>query len=630
MLICLVNRFVDDMTMTRILPFLLLLSLLLAACESGQDAPGEPEPARSEPVEAVPDPAEEEVDVSERVAQLDQLYEAFFEASLELSPLRATFMGDHRWSDRWPNSLGEEHRNRMLEHHESYLARLREIGSEGLEGQDLLSYRMFESERERAIEGAEYPGHLLPINQFRNPVNTLVMLGSGDGAQPFDDASDYVAWRRRASEWSEWIDQAIANMREGMAQGIVQPAILIERTIDQLDAHLVEEPTDSLLYRPAENAFEQASDEELERIRGDYPRLIGETVIPAIQRLRDFLADEYLPAGRETAGMNDLPGGEAWYAWLVANTTTTDLTPAEIHQIGLDEVERIHGEIHSVMEEVGFEGDMHDFFEFTRTDEQFIFDTPEELIQAHEDLRDVVDAVVPEYFTLLPEADYEIRPVEPFRERSAAGGSYQRPAADGSRPGIFYANTYDLSARPSWGVEALFLHEAAPGHHFQIALQQETEELPRFRRFGSYTAYVEGWGLYAEYLGHEMGIYEDPYARYGAHAAELWRAIRLVVDTGLHYHGWTREDVLEYMYANSPAAEARAVSEAERYMAIPSQALAYKIGELKIREIREQAEQALGEDFDIRQFHARVLETGAVPLDVLEAHVQDWVEDVRG
>jgi uncharacterized protein (DUF885 family) len=245
-------------------------------------------------------------------------------------------------------------------------------------------------------------------------------------------------------------------------------------------------------------------------------------------------------------------------------------------------------------------------------------------------MRERVDTVVPDYFTLLPVADYEIRAVEPFRERSAAGGSYMRPAADGSRPGIFYANTYDLSARPSWAVDSLFLHEAAPGHHFQIALQQETEALPRFRRFGSYTAYVEGWALYAEHLGHEMGIYEDPYARYGAYAAELWRAIRLVVDTGLHYHGWSREQVLDYMYANSAAAEARAVSEAERYMAIPSQALAYKIGELKIRELRAEAEAALGDQFDIREFHARVLETGAVPLDVLAAHVRDWVAATGG
>jgi uncharacterized protein (DUF885 family) len=624
--------------MSKTLPLSILLALLLAACDTDREpatVPAEPDPVRSEPAEAQPDYAEE-VDaeaideLADRVARLEALYEDFFETSLELNPLRATFMGDHRWSDRWPNSLGEEHRERMLEHHKDFLAQLREIGDEGLEGQDLLSYRMFENERGRAIEGAEYPGHLLPINQFRNPVNTLVMLGSGDGAQPFNTVEDYYNWHQRVTDWTVWVDQAITNMREGMEQDIVQPKILIERTLDQLDAHLVDDPADSLLFRPVANLPDDFDESDRLRIEEQYRSLIAETAVPTIQRLRDFLADEYLPACRETAGMNALPGGEEWYAWLVANTTTTDLTPAEIHDIGLAEVERIHGEIRAVMEAVDFDGDMHDFFEFTRTDEQFIFDSPEQLIQAHEDLRDVVDAVVPEYFTLLPEADYEIRPVEPFRERSAAGGSYQRPAADGSRPGIFYANTYDLSARPSWGVEALFLHEAAPGHHFQIALQQETENLPRFRRFGSYTAYVEGWGLYAEYLGHEMGIYEDPYARFGAHAAELWRAIRLVVDTGLHYHGWSREDVLEYMYANSPAAEARAVSEAERYMAIPSQALAYKIGELKIREIRQQAEEALGEDFDIREFHARVLETGAVPLDVLEAHIRDWVEAQRG
>jgi uncharacterized protein (DUF885 family) len=602
----------------KTLPVVLLASLLLAACSPQPEPPAAPETTE------ITEPAT--LDADERAAVLDELYEEFFEVMLEHNPLRATFMGDHRWSHRWPNSLGEEHRQRSLELHRDYLARLRDIGDEGLEGQDLLSFRMFASERERAIEGERFPGHLLPINQFRNPVNTLMMLGSGNGAQPFRNADDYDAWHQRVSEWTAWVDQAIVNMREGMAQDMVPPRILIERTIDQLDAHRVDDPTASLLYRPVSNFPDEIGAEERERIDSDYRELIAETALPAIQRLRDFLAEEYLPATRETAGMNDMPGGEEWYAWLVANTTTTDLAPAEIHEIGLAEVERIHGEILEVMAAVEFDGDMHDFFEFTRTDEQFIFATPEELIQAHENLREVVDAVVPDYFTLLPEADYEIRAVEAFRERSAAGGSYQRAAADGSRPGIFYANTYDLSARPSWGVEALFLHEAAPGHHFQIALQQETDGLPRFRRFGSYTAYVEGWGLYAEFLGHEMGIYEDPYARFGAHAAELWRAIRLVVDTGLHYHGWTREEVLEYMYANSPAAEARAVSEAERYMAIPSQALAYKIGELKIRELRTQAEEALGEDFDIRQFHARVLETGAVPLDVLEAHIRDWIE----
>jgi uncharacterized protein (DUF885 family) len=604
----------------------LISGLFLSAC--GNDpAPSQADEATASArgVESTTDAADDD-----RVERLDALYEAFFEDSLELNPLRATFMGDHRWSDRWPNSLGEEHRAQTLAMQEDYLARLREIGFDGLEGQDLLSYRMFESDRLRSIEGAEYPDHLMPINQFRNPVNTLVMLGSGTGAQPFGSVEDYDSWIRRATDWVVWADQAIVNMRQGIERGLVPPRILIERTLDQLDNHLVDDPTESLLYRPLAEFPDDLDQSELERISTEYQSLIADTLMPAIQRLRDFLAGDYLAASRESAGMNALPGGEQWYAWLVANTTTTDLTPAEIHQIGLAEVERIHGEMHEVMAEVGFDGGLDAFFEFTRTDEQFLFDSPEELIAAHEALREVVDAVVPEFFTLLPKADYEIRAVEPFRERSAAGGSYMRPAADGSRPGIFYANTYDLSARPRWAVENLFLHEAAPGHHFQIALQQETEDLPRFRRFGSYTAYVEGWGLYSEWLGHEMGIYEDPYARFGAHAAELWRAIRLVVDTGLHYHGWTREQVLEYMYANSPTAEARAVSEAERYMAIPSQALAYKIGELRIRELRAEAEAALGDDFDIREFHARVLETGAVPLDVLAAHIRDWVQVVLG
>jgi len=613
--------------MTRYLFPCLAFALILSACDSGP-AP-ETTPAEPETTETENDAATEAEATADRAGELEELYEEFFERSLELNPLRATFMGDHRWSDRWPNSLGEAHREESLAMNRDYLDRLREIGDEGLEDQDLLSYRMFEGDRERAIEGAQFPSHLVPINQFRNPVNTLVMLGSGDGAQPFNTAEDYDNWHQRATEWVTWADQAIANMELGMEQGIVPPKVLIERTLEQIDNHLVDDPTESLLYRPVEDFPDEVGEEDAERIQAEYQALIADTLVPTFQRLRDFLADDYLPAGRDTDGMAGMPGGEEWYAWLVANTTTTDLTPAEIHEIGLEEVERIHGEIREVMAEVDFDGDMDEFFEFTRTDEQFIFDSPEDLLAAHEALRDVVDAKVPDYFKLLPEADYEIRPVEPFRERSAAGGSYMRPAADGSRPGIFYANTYDLSARPTWGVENLFLHEAAPGHHFQIALQQETEELPRFRRFGSYTAYVEGWGLYAEWLGHEMGIYEDPYARFGAHAAELWRAIRLVVDTGLHYHDWTREDVLEYMYANSPAAEARAVAEAERYMAIPSQALAYKIGELKIRELRAEAEEALGEDFDIRAFHARVLETGAVPLDVLAAHIRDWVRDTR-
>jgi uncharacterized protein (DUF885 family) len=323
--------------------------------------------------------------------------------------------------------------------------------------------------------------------------------------------------------------------------------------------------------------------------------------------------------------MEGLPDGRAWYAYNLKRITTTDYTPAQIHQIGLDEVKRIHGEMAGVMRQVGFKGTLDEFFRFLNTDPQFFFDRREDLIAGYDVLRRRVNPQLPKLFEILPKADYEVRAVEPFREKSAAGGQYQAATEDGSRPGIFYANAYDLSARPRWAMEALSLHEANPGHHFQISIQREQQGLPKFRRFGGYTAYSEGWGLYAESLGPELGMYTDPYQYFGRLEGELWRAIRLVVDTGLHSQGWTREQVLAYMDENSSAAEARRVSEAERYMAIPGQATAYKIGQLKISELRARAEQALGPKFDIRKFHTAVLVDGALPLDVLEAKVDRWI-----
>jgi uncharacterized protein (DUF885 family) len=339
------------------------------------------------------------------------------------------------------------------------------------------------------------------------------------------------------------------------------------------------------------------------------------------------MRDEYLPKCRTTVGLDTLPDGAAWYAYNVRSITTTDYTPAEIHAVGLREVERIHGEMQNVMRQVGFKGDLAAFSRFMQKDPQFFYGDAGKLIAGYVTIKHRVDPALPRLFERLPVADYEVRAVEPFREKSAAGGSYQAASEDGSRPGIFYANTYDLKARPIWAMEALSLHEGNPGHHFQISLQREQKDLPKFRRFNGYTAYSEGWGLYAESLGRELGMYEDPYQYFGMLEAELWRAIRLVVDTGLHSRGWTREQVLEYMDEESSAAEARAVSEAERYIAIPGQALAYKIGQLKIRELRTRAEHELGEGFDVRRFHTAVLGDGALPLDVLEAKVDRWIKD---
>jgi uncharacterized protein (DUF885 family) len=369
---------------------------------------------------------------------------------------------------------------------------------------------------------------------------------------------------------------------------------------------------------------------ERARITREYRTMIEDEMMPAYRELRAFIADEYLPATRSTSGLAALPNGEAWYAYNARNSTTTDLTPAQIHQIGLDEVARIHGEIREVMAEVGFQGSLQDFFRFMQDDPRFSFDSEEALLTYYRSLEDVVNAHVPKLFSLTPKAGFEIRPVEAFRAQSAAGGSYMRPSEDGTRPGIFYVNTYDLPTRKIWDAEDLFLHEAIPGHHFQLALQQELTDLPAFRRFGGETAFSEGWGLYAESLGKDLGLYTDPYSYFGYLQNELWRAIRLVVDTGLHSKGWTREQVIAYMLENSAESETQATAEAERYMAIPGQALAYKMGELKIKELRARAEQALGDDFDIREFHAEVLRDGSVPLDVLEGKIDRWIAAQQG
>jgi uncharacterized protein (DUF885 family) len=353
--------------------------------------------------------------------------------------------------------------------------------------------------------------------------------------------------------------------------------------------------------------------------------LIEETLQPAYRKLRTFVADEYLPKTRDTVGLGALPGGERWYAFQVRQNTTTDLTPEQIHQIGLDEVARIQAEMEKVKEQLGVKGSLKDFFAAVKADPKNYFKDEAELLASYNAFRATVEPKLAALFDIQPKADFEIRPVEAFRAQSASSGQYNGPSEDGTRPGIFYVNTFDLRARPRWALESLYLHEATPGHHFQIALQRELTDLPKFRRFGGETAFAEGWGLYSESLGKELGVYSDPVMYFGALDAELWRAIRLVCDTGLHAKGWTRQQTLDYMYANSPAEPTRAISEAERFMAIPGQALAYKIGQLKLRELRTRAETELGDRFDVQAFHREVLKDGSLPLDVLEAKIGRWV-----
>ncbi|MBT8444582.1 MAG: DUF885 domain-containing protein, partial [Gammaproteobacteria bacterium] len=559
--------------------FLAALAAFLVVSGCGRDS-GDASPGEGA---AVPDAGE----------ALAQLFEEHFERHLELNPLTATRIGDDRYNDRLAISNSPEYREAERKLDEEYLSRLIRIDRDALDYQEQLSYDMFKLLRELSLESKLYPSHLQPVNQFYLMTNTFVRLGSGASSHPFETVKDYDDFLSRTDDFVVNVDHAIENMKEGMRKGIVQPRILMEKVIPQLESQLVDNVEESAFWRPIEEMPASISAAERERLEDAYRASITEKVWPAFERLRNFIKDDYLEAARETVGLGDLPGGDDWYRYLVRYRTTIDLSPDEIHQIGLDEVERIHDEMRHVMLEVGFEGDLKAFFEFVNSDEQFYFDEPDDLIQGYRDMSARIEALSKKLFDIAPKTAFEVRRVEPFREASASGGSYVAGTPDGSRPGIFYANAYDIKARPKWAMESLFLHEAIPGHHFQIALQQENEALPRFRRFARFTAYSEGWGLYAESLGKEIGVYTDPYQYFGALNAELWRAIRLVVDTGLHAKGWTRQDVLDYMYANSAVKPARAISEAERFMAIPGQALAYKVGQLKILAIRADAERRL-------------------------------------
>jgi len=580
--------------------------LLLAACGGSED------PATTETADAG--------------SQLHALFDEHFERNLELNPMRATFVGDNRYNDRMANSYGPEYRAADQAMDREFLQRLLEIDREQLGYQDQLSYDLFRINREQSLESYEYPFHLQPINQFRSVTNSFVRLGSGAGAHPFGTVKDYEDFLSRADDFAVIIDQLIVNMREGMREGVVQPRILMEKLQPQIDAHIVENVEDSMFYKPVTNMPEDFSPEDRERLTAAYEDKIMNTIVPSYQRISNFVGDDYLATARETVGLYAQPNGVSWYEFMVRLRTTTDMTPEEIHQVGLDEVARIHGEMHGVMEEVGFEGDLKEFFEYMNSDPQFFFEEREQFIQGYRDMSDHIAELSTELFEIFPKTGFEVRAVEPFREKSAAGGSYQAGTPDGTRAGIFYANAYDLSARPNWAMESLFLHEAIPGHHFQIMIQRENEDLPDFRRFGRFTAFSEGWGLYAESLGKEIGVYTDPYQYFGGLNAELWRSIRLVVDTGIHAKGWSRQQVLDYMYENSAVAEARAVSEAERFMAIPGQALAYKIGQLKIREIRDNAEARLGDQFDVKAFHTEVLRDGPMPLSMLETKIDRWID----
>ena len=603
-------------------PLVIALSLALAtglsACGPTNDAAA---PA-AKPI-AKADPAQ-------LAAQLEKMYGDFWEETLKRNPLQATFVGDNRYNDQLPDFLSPKYRDESIAFDNTWIARFKAINPNDLDGQARLSYDIMMRNLSLDLESYQFRTDLMPLNQFNNIAGLFAQLGTGTGAQPFKTVADYDNWLKRAGQGPEIFAQMQTNMREGVKTGMVQPKILMAKVVPQLDALIAAKPEGTLFWQPIANLPKDFSAADKTRLTEAYRKLIAEQLMPAFRELRRYVNDEYLPACRDSVGMDALPNGQALYAYNVKVSTTTDMTPEQIHQIGLSEVARIQGEMQKVMTQVGFKGSLQEFFHFMDTDKQFQFKNEADLLARYNALRVKVEAGVPRLFSVTPKAKFEIRPIEAFRAKSSAGGEYNGPSEDGSRPGIFYVNTYDLPTRKTWDMEDLFLHEAIPGHHFQISIQQELQAVPAFRRFGGDTAYVEGWALYTESLGKELGVYTDPYMYFGKLQGELWRAIRLVVDTGLHSKGWTREQVIKYMRDNSAVSETDAVAEAERYMAIPAQALAYKVGQMTISRLRAKAEAELGPKFDIREFHDQILKDGSLPMNVLESKIDRWIASKKG
>jgi len=561
--------------------------------------------------------------------RLFRLFKDSDEAGLKRNPLSALFRGDLRYAEHLGDNITDQYFAAERAASEADLAALHAINRADLDATDQIAYDVFEFSTKDTLRGLQ-PDMLAltavrPLNHFFGVHTFYPTFASGKGAAPFKTLADYDNNLKRHGEFVTYIDRAIGRFREGEQNGIVETKMTVRNMIEQLDTQLAQKPEDSAYYGPVKQFPDSVGAADRTRLTSAYRTAVTDQLYPALTRLRDFLKNEYLPKARDGYGLMYMKGGDKLYRYLVESTTTLPLTPEEIHQTGLSEVERITGEMEKVKQEVGFKGTLAQFFEYLRTDPKFKKPTREALTQGYYDIGKAVDAKLPAYFSTLPKAKLEIRPYEPFREKFEAGGSYQQGTPDGSRPGIFYFNAYDLPSRTTPGMTTLYLHEGSPGHHFQISLAQENLALPPFMRFGGNTAYVEGWALYAETLGYDMGFYQDPIQRFGTLSDEMLRAMRLVVDTGIHSKGWTRERAIDYMIAHSDMGKTDATAEVERYIAIPSQALAYKTGAMTIQRLRKKAEAQLGNKFDMREFHAQVLMTGSLPLAILEQKIDRWI-----
>jgi len=586
------------------------------------------------PAQAVPPtPAAPAPVASPADTQLLKLFHDSDEASLQRNPINALYRGDLRYADRLGDYISDAYFAAERAAGESDLKALAAIDKTRLSPVNRIAYDVFKWQTEINLK-ALMPEMLAltvvrPLDHFYGFQVSYPDLASGEGAAPFKTVADYENNLKRHDEYVRYLDAAIARFREGMKTGVVQPKLIVRNMIEQFDLQIAQGIEGSTFYGPVKKFPDGISPADQARLKAAYAAAIRDKILPADKRMRDFLANEYLPVAREGVGLSQMKGGDKLYAYLIEQNTTLPLSADEVHKLGLSEVSRIKGEMEKVKVQTGFKGSLREFFDYVRDAKQFQYASKEEMRQAFLTIGKTVDQHVRSQFSLIPKAPLEIKAVPEYREKTDAGGSYQQGTPDGTRPGVFYYNAYDLPSRSKVGNETLYLHEAVPGHHFQISLAQENEGLPSFMRFGGNTAFVEGWALYAETLWKEMGVESDPYQRFGGLNDEMLRAMRLVVDTGLHAKGWTREQAIQYFLDNSSQSANDARTEVERYIAIPGQALAYKIGALTILRMKAKAQAALGRKFDVRAFHAQVLDTGALPMGVLEAKIEKWIAEQK-
>ena len=555
-------------------------------------------------------------------SELSVLLDDHWEWQMATSPVMASMLGDRRFNDQWGDGSlkGNEKQNQDTQ---EFLRRVYAIDKNALSADDQLNYELFRRQLQENVDEYQFNAHLMPfshrggIQNLENITNQLRLV----------TVEDYEDWLARVQKIDDLIDQTIELAEEGRKRGVISPKILLQRIPDQLALQVVEYANESPLFKAFDNMPDSIPAADRERLRSAVTESLEDDVLPAYRKLDKYFNQKYLPAARDSIGLSALPNGSLWYEHLARSFTTTHMTPDDIHRIGLDEVKRIRDEMKQVIVEVGFEGSFEEFLVFLRTDPQFYYDNPEDLYQAYLATSKRIDPELVKLFGLLPRMPYGVKPIPDAVAPDTTTAYYSRPAADGSRAGTYWVNLYRPEVRPKYEIEVLSVHEAMPGHHLQIALQQELGDMPNFRRFLGFTAFVEGWGLYSERLGYDLGLYKDPYSRFGQLTYDMWRAVRLVVDTGMHYKGWTRQQAIDFFKANAAKAEHDIVNEIDRYLLMPGQALAYKIGQLKILSLRDRAERQLGDDFDIRAFHDHLLGAGALPLDLLEQRMDKWLAD---